>query len=93
MTLEEVESVNNLAQNIEKIELPNQLVAVLADPLLQKVLLLRPSEESNRRVFQWLDALLDDIFSGDADHDSLWEVLEVLSSYVTLTKASIICPQ
>ncbi|KAH8179567.1 mis6 domain-containing protein [Sarocladium implicatum] len=86
VTLEEVESATGLAQNLDKIELPNQLVAVLADPLLQKLLILRPSAESDQRIANWLNAVLEDVIQGDADQDSLWEVLDILKQYVSHTK-------
>lgn len=43
VTLEEVENVDDFVSKLDKLELPNQLVAVLEDPLLQKLLLLKPS--------------------------------------------------
>ena len=84
--MEEVESAKALVQNMDRIELPNQLVAVLADPLLQKLLILRPSAESDQRIANWLNAVLEDVIQGDADQDSLWEVLDVLKQYVAQTK-------
>ena len=84
--MEEVESAAGLAQSMDNIELPNQLVAVLADPLLQKLLVLRPSAESDQRIANWLNAVLEDVIQGDADKDTLWEVLEVLRQFVTQTK-------
>ena len=90
-----MESATGLAQNLDKIELPNQLVAVLADPLLQKLLILRPSAESDQRIANWLNAVLEDVIQGDADQDSLWEVLDILKQYVSHTKVStirIFCP-
>jgi centromere protein I len=71
---------------MDKIELPNQLVAILADPLLQKLLVLRPDANSDRRIANWLNAVLEDVVQGDADQDTLWEVLEILKQYVEQTK-------
>lgn len=45
VTLEEVENVDDFVNKLDKLELPNQLVAVLEDPLLQKLLLLKPSSK------------------------------------------------
>ncbi len=73
---------------MDKLELPNQLVAVLADPLLQKLLLLRPSTESYQRVANWLNSVLQDVIDGDADEATLWEVLEVVRDFVVQTKVS-----
>ncbi|PHH78009.1 hypothetical protein CDD82_3266 [Ophiocordyceps australis] len=87
VTLEEIENVSSLVQNIEKLDLPNQLVAVLADPLLQKLLLLRPSSDSYRRVANWLGSVLQDAVDGDVDEDTLWDVLEVVKDFVVQTRA------
>lgn len=71
---------------MEKLELPNQLVAVLADPLLQKLLILRSSAESYLRIANWLNAVLQDVIDGDADQATLWEVLHVVRDFVVQTK-------
>ncbi|KAJ3492934.1 hypothetical protein NLG97_g5050 [Lecanicillium saksenae] len=86
VTLEEIENVQSFVDKIDKLELPNQLVAVLADPLLQKLLLLRPSAESFQRVANWLNAALQDFVDGDADEATLWEIMEVLRDFVVQTK-------
>lgn len=86
MTLEEIDDVENLVQNLEKIELPNQLVAVLADPLLQKLLSLRPAEVSYQRIANWVYAATQDIVNGDADESFLRDVLAVLQDYVVHAK-------
>lgn len=59
---------------------------MLADPLLQKLLLLRPSAESHQRVANWLDSVLQDIIDGDADEATLWDVLDVVRQFVVQTK-------
>lgn len=86
VTLEEVENVTSFVAKMDKLELPNQLVAVLADPLLQKLLILRPSAESNQRIANWLSSVLQDIADGDADYATLWEVMDVVRDFVTSTK-------
>lgn len=88
VTLEEIDTVTGLVQNLERLELPNQLVAVLADPLLQKLATLRPAAESHRRVANWLGSALRDSFDGDADQATLWGVLEVTRDYVVQTKVA-----
>lgn len=87
VTLEEIENVQSFVEKIDKLELPNQLVAVLADPLLQKLLLLRPSAESFLRVANWLTSALQDVRDGDADEATLWEIMEVVRDFVVQTKA------
>jgi centromere protein I len=86
VTLEEISSVDKFVQNLEKIELPNQLAAVLADPLLQTLLLLRPDQDSHVRVSNWIRGVVQDAMDGDMDASSLAEVLEVLQDYVEKTK-------
>ncbi|KAF4119635.1 centromere protein I [Geosmithia morbida] len=86
VTLEEVENATSLAKSLEKLEPPNQLVAVLADPVLQKLLLLRPSDEAYRRIANWLYAVLHDVIDGSADEDTLWELLDVVGDFVVRTK-------
>ncbi|KOS18484.1 Inner centromere protein mis6 [Escovopsis weberi] len=78
VTLEEIESVASFVRHLEKIELPNQLVAMLADPLLQKLLLLRPNQETSQRIANWLDAVLRDVIEGNAEETMIWEVLDIM---------------
>ncbi|KAK1775782.1 Mis6-domain-containing protein [Copromyces sp. CBS 386.78] len=86
VTLEEISSPKSLADNLEKIELPTQLVAVLADPLLQKLMLLRPDAEGLSRVYNWVTACLDDVRSGDADPSLLLDMVDIIHDYVVSTK-------
>lgn len=88
VTLEEVENITGFVQNIDRIELPNQLVAVLADPMLQKLLLLRPNAEAYQRVANWLNSVLQSVIDGDADEAVLWEVLDVVKEFVVQSKVS-----
>ena len=84
--MEEIDSAESLVNNLEKIELPNQLVAVLADPLLQKLLLLRPDAEGSTRISNWLLACLSDVTSGDAEPGLLLDMLDVVHEYAVATK-------
>ena len=77
-------------QNLENIQLPNQLVAVLADPLLQKLLLLKPEEDTFRRIHNWVLNILQDIKSGEADAGTTSEVLGLLYEYVIVVQ--VCCP-
>ncbi|KAF5025052.1 hypothetical protein F66182_2869 [Fusarium sp. NRRL 66182] len=86
VTLEEIENAAGFVKNLDKLELPNQLVAVLADPLLQKLMLLQPSDESDQRIANWLNAVLQDVIDGDADEDTLFDILDILRDYVISTK-------
>ncbi|KAL1837191.1 hypothetical protein VTJ49DRAFT_4163 [Mycothermus thermophilus] len=86
VTLEEIDSADSLVNKLEKIELPTQLVAVLADPLLQKLLLLRPDAEASSRISNWLMACLGDVAAGDADADIFLDMVDVIHEYALATK-------
>lgn len=87
ITLEEIDNADSFVRNLDKIELPSQLVAVLADPLLQKLMILRPDNEASIRVRNWLNACITDVKVGDADASVLLDVVEVLQDYVAATKS------
>ncbi|KAF7562801.1 hypothetical protein G7046_g1337 [Stylonectria norvegica] len=86
VTLEEIENATDFVRHIEKLELPNQLVAVLADPLLQKLLMLRPSDESSQRIANWLNSVFQDVVDGEADESAFFDVLDILRDYVVSIK-------
>jgi hypothetical protein len=85
--LEEIENAVGFVKSIDRLELPNQLVAVLADPLLQKLMVLRPSSESDQRIANWLNSALQDVQDGDADEATFFEILDIFRDYVVSTKA------
>lgn len=73
-------------RNLEKIELPSQLVAVLADPLLQKLMTLRANHDADDRVSNWIDSCISDVRNGDAGAELLLDMVEVLQGYVSNTQ-------
>ncbi|KAI1823349.1 Mis6-domain-containing protein [Xylaria intraflava] len=85
ITLEEIDSVDGFVKNLEKIELPNQLIAILGDPLLQRLLLLRPQAQAHLRVCSWINSYAQDVMAGDSDIP-LVGILNTLKIYVTATK-------
>ncbi|MCJ1375473.1 hypothetical protein MMC20_006709 [Loxospora ochrophaea] len=89
-TLEEVESVDDLIERLEKIELPSQAIAVLDDPLLQKYLAIRPTKPFLERLQQWLAMFFDEYVQTANDPKSntedLWILLEKALSYTRHTK-------
>lgn len=91
VTLDEIDSASQFVKHLEKIELPNQLVAVMADPLLQKLLLLRPDAGADARIADWLEACISDaeenafVDGGSA----LLDLLEVVRDHADHTK---VCP-
>ncbi|KAG4437158.1 hypothetical protein IFR05_007360 [Cadophora sp. M221] len=87
VTLDEIEDVHDFIQKLESIEPPNQLVAVINDPLLQKFLQLRSSESNSRRVDTWLMAFFEDqLQSSNAGERQILEMLESILGYTRYTK-------
>ncbi|KAK8110366.1 uncharacterized protein PG998_006823 [Apiospora kogelbergensis] len=85
VTLEEIETADGLVRALETIEMPNQLISVLADPLLQKLLLLRPDANSLQRASNWIVSCAQDLVSGDGDSE-LEGVLEIMRDYAKATR-------
>lgn len=85
VTLEEIDSAESLAANLEKVELPDHLVAVLIDPLLQKFMMLRP-DLNLKRASAWMDVQIAEILSGDADDRAIEETLRIVLEYAQTTK-------
>lgn len=85
MTLEEIDSAETLASNLEKIELPDHIVAVLVDPLLQKFMMLRPDTDF-KRAASWMDVQIAEILNGDADEDTVASTLNTIREYSRNTK-------
>ncbi|KAI1214986.1 Mis6-domain-containing protein [Annulohypoxylon truncatum] len=85
ITLEEIENVDGFVNNLERIELPNQLIAVLGDPLLQKLLTLKPHSEAHQRASSWLASYGQDLMSGEGAVDTN-DCLEMLKSYASSTR-------
>ncbi|TVY29041.1 Inner kinetochore subunit [Lachnellula hyalina] len=87
VTLEEIEDVHDFVQRLEKIEPPNQLVAVIQDSLLQKFLQLRSSEVYARRVDSWLMAFFEDqLEAADTSEIKILEMLVSIQAYTHYTK-------
>jgi centromere protein I len=97
ITLEDVENVDDLIDNLEKIEPPDQTGSALEDPLFQKYLSLRPTNELNTRLEFWLAQCFDEIIEqtsyGDGSASaSEQEVLNALLIYAKRIKASLVLP-
>ncbi|KAF8457165.1 Mis6-domain-containing protein [Terfezia claveryi] len=82
VTLEEIGNVDDFVAKLDKLELPNQLAAVIEDPLLQKLLDLKFSETDQQRINNWLAAYLSCIVGGGAKE----RLLERLLEYTNHTK-------
>lgn len=85
VTLEEIDSAESLAANLERIELPDHLVAILVDPLMQNFMMLRPDKEL-KRASAWMDFQIAELLNGDADEDALANTLKVIYEYARSTK-------
>jgi centromere protein I len=87
VTLEEIENVKDFVEKLEKIELPNQLVAVMGDPLLQRLLQLRSDDTTLRRVDNWLMAFFEDqVADGVRSEATLLDMLASIRDYARFTK-------
>jgi len=64
------------------------MVAVLVDPLLQKLMLLRPNEESDQRIANWLNSILEDVTEGFENEETLFDMMDILRDYVVSAKVS-----
>ncbi|KAF2840275.1 Mis6-domain-containing protein, partial [Patellaria atrata CBS 101060] len=90
VTLEEIDTADDLAEKLESIELPSQIVSSLKDPLLQKFLLLRSSDHGRKRLELWTSAYfaeeLETLRYGDTPSPALHDVLEGILSQSRFNK-------
>ncbi|MCJ1351128.1 MAG: hypothetical protein MMC33_001110 [Icmadophila ericetorum] len=59
LALENINGVNDFIDKLEKIDLPDQMISILIDPLMQKYVMLRGIEIARTRVDQWLSLVFD----------------------------------
>lgn len=88
VTLEEIDSAESLASNLEKIDLPDHLVSVLVDPLLQKFMMLRPDQDL-QRALAWMNSQLAELLNGDADEEAMLNTMNVIYEYARSTKVGV----
>jgi centromere protein I len=92
-SLEELRNVDDFVNNLEKIDLPNQMVSALRHGLAQKHILLAHPEGATVRLDSWLESFLRDELErayttvGD-DPGALGYVLATAIDYVRFTKVS-----
>ena len=84
-------------KSIERIELPNQIISALDDPLLQKYIVLRDDAVCQRRIDSWLSVFLDtqlleELDSGQPSQASA-DVLEKVLAYTKYVKVFHIPPK
>lgn len=99
-TLEDILSVDDFVARLEKIELPNQMVAVLQDPLAQKYLSLTSSRNARSRLENWLESYFADVMERQEDFEisadeptqeemvELKTVLQAVLGYARYSKVS-----
>ncbi|KAF2097447.1 Mis6-domain-containing protein [Rhizodiscina lignyota] len=91
VTLEEVDSMEDLIDGLEKIEPPSQLASVVGDSLLHKYLLLKPKEATTNRLELWLARCFDEILEEASYEENKSgafekELLEALLVYAKINK-------
>ncbi|KAF2463628.1 Mis6-domain-containing protein [Lindgomyces ingoldianus] len=90
VTLEEIDTVTDFVEKLDRIELPGQLISFLTDPLLQKYLMLKQSERASRRINLWLSIYLEEEYEavrrGTGTSEYLGELLAGLHKQTQYTK-------
>lgn len=90
VTLEEIEGANDFIQRFEKIEPPNQLVAVIGDPLLQKFLQLQSSDIYDQRLDNWLLSFFEgQLQAAEPSEVKILEILKGIIEYTNFTKVRL----
>ncbi|KAJ5109872.1 Centromere protein Cenp-I [Penicillium argentinense] len=91
-SLEEIRDIDHFVDNLDRMELPNQIISTLGDAMAQKYLHLVQSEAANHRLDEWLRSFLEDkleqIRNGDDgdEPDALSYVLSLVEAYASFTK-------
>lgn len=90
ITLEAINGVDDLIENLENIDLSSRMVPAIDDPLLQRYFELGSNNGAKTRTNEWLAAFLDDqlqkIEEKKATGKALVDVLRNLQSYTRYTK-------
>lgn len=85
--MEEIDNVEDFVQHLERIELPNQLVAAIGDPLLRKFLQLKYSETTAQRIDNWLLAFFEDqLETFHSSASNILDMLQAIREYAQYTK-------
>lgn len=90
ITLEAIEGVDDLIENLENIELSPQMVPAIDDPLLQRYFELGSNNDAKTRTNEWLAWFLEDqiekLEEKKVASKALADVLRNLQSYTRYTK-------
>lgn len=85
--------MDDFVEKLDRIEPPGQLVSLLADPLLQKYVDLKPTPTNTARIGIWLAACLEEQFEvyrqGAGDDQYLHEILDGFLRYAQYAKVSL----
>ncbi|RVD83297.1 uncharacterized protein DFL_007692 [Arthrobotrys flagrans] len=91
VTLEEIDSIRGLVDNLQKLELPSQVGAVFQDDMFRNFVLLKGSDDTTSRLDDWTYAALFDEYDVEIAVKSASERLEVflkqILDYTTMRKA------
>ncbi|KAF3275964.1 hypothetical protein TWF970_006574 [Orbilia oligospora] len=91
VTLEEIDSVRSLVDNLQKLELPSQVGAVFQDDMFRNFVLLKGSDDIISRLDNWTYAALFDEYDIEIAAKSASERLEVflkqILDYTAMGKA------
>ncbi|KAK6541802.1 hypothetical protein TWF694_007584 [Orbilia ellipsospora] len=91
VTLEEIDSIKGLVDNLQKLELPSQVGAVYHDDLFRNFVLLKGSDEIMSRLESWTSAALLEELDVEQTSGSPSERLEVflgqILDYVSMEKS------
>lgn len=81
--------MEDFVQKFERIQLPNQLVAVIGDPLLQHLLQLKSNDVVLRRIDNWLTAFFEDQLEGGPQSElAILDMLTAIREYASFTKVA-----
>ncbi|CAG8623440.1 19181_t:CDS:2, partial [Gigaspora rosea] len=87
ITLEEISDIRQLASNIDKVELPNQLASVLDHRMLQHVIVSYPERIAIARISYWIDQyLMDTVYWSDQNTTTKMRIDFLLNKLVTMTE-------
>lgn len=92
ITLEAINGVDDLIENLENIDLSPRMVSAIDDPLLQRYFELGSNNDAKTRTNEWLASFLDEqmhkIEEKKVTSKALTDVLRQLQSYTRYTKVS-----
>ncbi|CAG8761414.1 5653_t:CDS:10, partial [Racocetra persica] len=87
VTLDEMSDIRQLASNIDKIELPNQLASILDNRMLQHVIVLNPERVAIARISYWIDQyLMDLVYWSDQNTNTKMRFDCLLNKLITMTE-------